>query len=57
VRAGVLDDGAAERLDDLRQVGVARALVGVDAQAVHRAHDVAAVERPDLEVGQRAPDP
>ena len=57
VRAGVLDDRAAERLDDLRQVGVARAFDGVDAQAVDGAHDVAAVERADLEVGQGAPDP
>ena len=37
------------------EVGVARVLV-VDAQAVDRAHDVAAVEGADLEVGQRALD-
>ena len=42
--AGVLDHGAAERLDHLVQVVVARVL-GVDAEAVARAHDVAAVER------------
>ena len=44
--AGVVDHGAAERLDHLVQVAVARVL-GVDPEAVARAHDVAAVERPD----------
>ena len=52
VLAGVVDDGAAERLDQLVQVGVARVLA-VDAQAVGRAHDVAAVERADAQVRQR----
>ena len=51
--AGVLDHGAAERLDHLLEVVVARVL-GVDPQALARAHDVAAVEGADLQVGQRA---
>ena len=42
--AGVVDHRAAERLDQLVQVAVARVLA-VDPQAVGRAHDVAAVER------------
>jgi hypothetical protein len=57
VRAGVLDHRAAQRLDDHAQVAVARALGGVDAEAVDRAHDVAAIEGADLEVGQRPADP
>ena len=52
---GVLDHGAAERVDHLVQVVVARVL-GVDPEAVARAHDVAAVEGADLEVRQRALD-
>ena len=46
VDAGVVDHGAAERLDHHVQVAVARVLL-VDPQPLHRAHDVAAVERPD----------
>ena len=46
VLARVVDDGAAERLDQLLQVRVARVLA-VDPEPVGRAHDVAAVERPD----------
>src|SRR5919108_528433 len=41
VRAGVLDHGAAEGLDDHAQVAIARALDRVDAQALDRPHDVA----------------
>ena len=52
VLAGVVDDGAAQRLDQQLQVRVARVLV-VDAQPVGRAHDVAAVERADAQVRQR----
>ena len=52
VRAGVVDHRAAERLDQHLQVAVARVLL-VDAEAVGRAHDVAAVERADAQVGQR----
>ena len=44
VLAGVVDDGAAERVDQQLQVGVARVLA-VDPEPVGRAHDVAAVER------------
>ena len=55
VLAGVLDHRAAERLDEHVQVAVARVLV-VDAQPVGRADDVAAVERADLQVLQRALD-
>ena len=55
VLAGVVDDGAAERLDQLVQVGVARVLA-VDPEPVGRADDVAAVERPHAQVGQRALD-
>ena len=47
--AGVLDHGAAERVDDLVQVLVAR-MLGVDPETVARAHDVAAVEGADPEV-------
>ena len=52
VLAGVVDHRAAERLDQLVQVAVAR-VVAVDAEPVGRAHDVAAVERADAQVGQR----
>jgi hypothetical protein len=55
VRARVVDHGAAERLDQLLEVGVARVLF-VDPDAVVGADDVAAVERADLEVRQRALD-
>ena len=55
VLAGVVDDRAAERLDQLVQVRVARVLA-VDAEAVGGADDVAAVERPDAQVGQRPRD-
>ena len=44
--AGVVDHGAAERVDDLVQVVVAR-MLGVDPEALAGAHDVAAVEGPD----------
>jgi hypothetical protein len=50
--ARVVDDSAAERVDHLMQVVVARTL-GVDAEALARAHDVAAVEGADAEVGER----
>src|SRR3712207_8300570 len=46
VGARVVHDRAAQGLDQHVQVAVARALLG-DAQPVGRAHDVAAVERPD----------
>ncbi len=49
---GVVDHGAAERLDHLVQVVVARVL-GVDPEALARAHDVTAVEGADPEVRQR----
>ena len=52
VDAGVVDHGAAERLDHPVQVAVARVLL-VDPEPVDRPHDVAAVERPDPQVGQR----
>ena len=52
---GVLDHGAAERVDHLVQVVVAGVLC-VDAQAIARTDDVAAVEGADLEVRQRALD-
>ena len=55
VDAGVVDHGAAERLDDHVHVAVARVLL-VDAQPVDGAHDVAAVEGAHLEVGERALD-
>ena len=52
VHAGVVDDRAAERLDHLVQVAVARVLA-VDPEPRGRAHDVAAVERSHAQVGQR----
>ena len=52
LRAGVVHDGAAERLDDLLEVPVARVL-GRDVEPVGRTDDVAAVERADLQVRQR----
>src|SRR3954452_5694779 len=52
VLARVLDDRAAERLDDEVEIRVAR-MRAVDAQAVGRADDVAAVERADAEVLER----
>src|SRR5215207_7523644 len=55
VHAGVVDHRAAEGVDDLMEVGVAR-VVAVDAEAVARPDDVAAVERPDAQVAQRALD-
>ena len=51
VLARVVDHRAAERLDQLVQVRVARG-VARDAQPVGRPHDVAAVEGADPQVGQ-----
>ena len=53
VRAGVVDHGAAERVDHLLEVALARVLV-VDPQALGGPHDVAAVERADAQVGRAA---
>ena len=50
--AVVLDDLAAERLDHLLQVDVAVGVLLV-AEALLRAHDVAAVEGPDPQAGER----
>src|SRR5919198_3490694 len=56
VRARVVDDGPAERLDQAVQVLVTRR-IGPEAEPVARPYYVAAVERPDLEVLQRPLDP
>ena len=52
---GVVDHGAAERVDHLLEVAMARMVV-IDAEPLGRPHDVAAVEGPDAEVGERAAD-
>ena len=51
VDAGVVGHGSAQRLDHLMKVAIARPVLG-DVEAVAGAHDVAAVERPDLQPGR-----
>ena len=50
--AGVLDDRAPERVDDLLEVVIAR-MLSVDPDALARPHDVTPVERSHAQVGQR----